>query len=255
MSMRGGRHVLIITPGAEVEARLYRRLMPVLVRFECEVQRVPDGVSIFEVVERSPFDLVVIGYPIEQPPLPALLKSIRWRESSCRYTPVLLVSDPIALGLADEYLNRGVNRVVLESATEWEFESVIGSLLAVEPRLSMTLPVKLGLPLAGKTERVVAQVDNLSASGMLVRGRWEVEVGAPLTFEFTPPGNTAPVSGTAEIVRTTKREREGLVGFGIQYVRFDGDGELQIERFLADRTTDPRVPLRETGRKWAAQQA
>ena len=78
------------------------------------------------------------------------------------------------MGLADEYLNRGVNRVVLESATDWEFESVIGSLLAVEPRLSMTLPVKLGLPLAGKTERVVAQVDNLSASGMLVRGRWEV---------------------------------------------------------------------------------
>jgi hypothetical protein len=252
--MTSGHNVLIFTPEAEYETEMYRRLMPALVRFECDVERVPDGVSVFEMVERTTFDLIVIGYPIEQPPLPALLKSIRWRESASRNTPVLLVSAPIARGLADEYINRGVNRVILESATDWEFENAVGALLEVEPRISMTLPVKLGLPLAGKIERVVAQADNLSTTGMLIRGRWEVEVGAPLTFEFTPPGRSAPLSGTAEVVRTTTREREGLIGFAIQYVRFDGDGAERISQFIAERTTDPMVALRETGRRWAAGQ-
>ena len=54
--------------------------------------------------------------------------------------------------MADEFVDRGVNRVVLESGTDWELASVIGALLEVEPRISITLPVKLGLPLAGKTD-------------------------------------------------------------------------------------------------------
>lgn len=249
-----GRKVLIVSQDSERETELYRRLMPCLIRFECEVQKRPPGVSVFEVVERTPFDLVVVGYPIEQPALPALLKSIRWRESACRNTPVLLFSTRIARRSAAEYVNRGVSRMLDEDATEWELESSIGALLEVEPRVSLTLPVKLGLPLGGKTERVVAQLDNISTSGMLIRGRWEVEVGAPLTFEVTLPGQTAPISGTAEVVRNTTREREGLTGFGIQFVRFDGDGERKIAEFISRRAADPKSSLRVVTTQRAAAQ-
>jgi hypothetical protein len=79
---------------------------------------------------------------------------------------------------------------------------------------------------------------------MLIRGRWEVEVGAPLTFEVTLPGHTSPISGTAEVVRATTREREGLTGFGIQFVRFDGDGEQRIAAFVASRSADPKSSVR-----------
>ncbi len=249
-----GRKVLIVSQDSGSETELYRRLMPCLIRFECEVQKRPAGVSVFELVERNPFDLVVVGYPIEQPALPALLKSIRWRESACRNTPVLLFSSRIARRKAAEHVNRGVSRMLDEDATEWELESAIGALLEVEARVSLTLPVKLGLPLGGKTERVVAQLDNISTSGMLIRGRWEVEVGAPLTFEVTLPGHTAPVSGTAEVVRTTTREREGLTGFGIQFVRFDADGEHRIAEFIARRASDPKSSVRVLASQRAAVQ-
>ncbi len=239
-----GRTVLIVSQDPERETELYRRLMPSLIRFGCEVQKSSPGVSVFEVVERTAFDLVVIGYPIQQPALPALLKSIRWRESACRNTPVLLFSTRTAKRRASEYVNRGVSRMVDDDATEWELESAIGALLQVEMRVSLTLPVKLGLPLGRKVERVVAQLDNLSTSGMLIRGKWQVEVGAPLTFEFTLPGHTAPISGTAEVVRTTTREREGLIGFGIQFVRFEGDGEQKLARFVAGRSADPKSSAR-----------
>jgi hypothetical protein len=128
-----------------------------------------------------------------------------------------------------------VNRVLLNDATDWELESALGDLLHVEPRVRVSLPVKLQLPLAGKVERVVAQSDNLSTSGMLIRGRWEVEVGLPVEFEFTPPGQRAPVRGTAEVVRPTTKEREGLVGFGIQFVRFSDDGRRRLAAFVEQR--------------------
>lgn len=238
------RKVLIVSQDAEGETELYRRLMPCLVRFDCEVQKRPPGMSVFELVEHNTFDLIVVGYPIEQPALPAMLKSIRWRESACRNTPVLLYSTHVARRRAAEYVNRGVSRMVDDDATEWELESAIGSLLEVEARVSLTLPVKLGLPLGGKTERVVAQLDNLSTSGMLIRGRWEVEIGAPLTFECTLPGQTAPIRGTAEVVRPTTREREGLTGFGIQFVRFEGDGAQRLADFISARTADPKSSVR-----------
>ena len=240
----GVRTVLIITQDTERETVLYRRLMPCLIRFGCEVQKSAPGVSVFELVERAAFDLIVIGYPIDQPALPALLKSIRWRESGCRNTPVLLFSTRTAKRSAAEYVNRGVSRMVDDDASEWELEAAIGALLEVEARVSLTLPVKLGLPLGGKIERVVAQLDNLSTSGMLIRGRWEVEVGAPLTFELTLPGQTAPVRGTAEVVRTTTREREGLVGFGIQFVRFEGDGAQKLAHFVDGRAADTKSLVR-----------
>jgi hypothetical protein len=249
-----GRKVLIVTQDAEGETELYRRLMPCLVRFECEVQKRPPGVSVFELVERNTFDLVVVGYPIEQPALPALLKSIRWRESACHNTPVLLYSTRVARRRAAEHVNRGVSRMVDDDATEWELESAIGALLEVEARVSLTLPVKLGLPLGGKTERVVAQLDNISTSGMLIRGRWEVEVGAPLTFEVTLPGHTAPICGTAEVVRKTTREREGLAGFGIQFVKFDGDGEQRVADFVTGRIADPKNSVRVLASRRAAVQ-
>jgi hypothetical protein len=235
----GGRRVLIIPAESGNDAELYRQLMPSLVQLQCDVQRPPPSTNLIELVEKNAFDLIVIGFPIDQPSLPALLKSIRWRESACRRSAVLLVSDGVARRRADAYLNRGASRVVLDDATDWELESVIGELLQVEPRVPLNLPVKLDLPLAGKVERVVAQLDNVSISGMLIRGQWDVEIGAPVKFEFTPPGERDPMRGTAEVVRPTTREREGLVGFAVRFVRFEQQGEVALDRFIQQRLLQP----------------
>ncbi len=226
------RRALIIPAREDGETDLYRRLLPALGNLECEASRLPGGVSPFQEVERTSYDLVILGYPLQRCELPALLKSIRWRESSCRNAAVLVLAERIALSRVKLLVNRGINRVLPDDATDWELESVLRDLLKVEPRLDLSLPVKLELWLAGKTERVVAQCDNLSASGMLIRGRWEVEIGSPATFELTPPGQPSPIRGTAEVVRPTLREREGLVGFGIQFVYFEGDGQQRLASFV-----------------------
>jgi hypothetical protein len=220
---------------------LLRLLMPSMVRFGCDAERVPEGANIVEFVERNVSDLIVIEFPIEQPSLPALLKSIRWRESACRRAAVLLVTGRVPRRLAEEYLNRGVNRVILDEATDWELESAIGDLLQVEPRVPLGQSVRLELPLAGKSERVMAQIDNVSSSGMLIRGRWDVEIGAPVAFEFTPPDERRSIRGLAEVVRPTVRKREGLVGYGLQFVRLENDGRQRLDRFIEQQRLLPEV--------------
>jgi DNA-binding NarL/FixJ family response regulator len=234
-----GRRVLVIAPDEEWERELLRLVMPPLSRVDCQITPGSKGFSVTDEVERSHFDLIVVGFPMAQPPMGDLLRSIRWKESACHESPVLLVTTDEHDLEAREYLNRGVNRTVLTDATEWEMDDALGELLAVEARVAASLLVKLELPLRDKVERVMAQLDNLSASGMLIRGHDEVQMGAPMPFEFALPGQPLPVRGLAKVVRPTTREREGLVGFAARFVRFDGDGEDRLKLFIERQAGTP----------------
>jgi hypothetical protein len=228
-------NVLLVPTEPGSETTMYRRFMPALVSLDCVIQQLPEDGSAMKYVEQNRFDLIVVGFPLERPDMPALLKSIRWRKSACRRAAVLLVTDRISKGRAEQFLNRGVNRVIVDDATDWELESSLGLLLKVEPRFSFALTVKLEIPLGGKTERVMAQIDNVSTTGMLVRGQWMVELGAPVRFEFMLPEQRHPVRGLAEVVRSTVREREGIAGFGLHFVRFDGDSGKRLDSWLNGR--------------------
>lgn len=235
----GERKVLVIPGGRTAETDLMRLLLPLLVPFRCGAELATGGYGVTAVVEHRRFDLVAVGFPIEEPPLTALLKSMRWKESACRRTPLMVVASRDRREQADEYVNRGVNRVISRDATDWEIDSALRDLLAVEPRVRYTTLVKIELPHGRRTEYTMAQLDNLSTSGMLIRGHGGVEVGAPMPFEMPLSGDPTPIRGLAEVVRPTTREREGLVGFAARFVRIDGDGADRLERFVRQRMVDP----------------
>jgi hypothetical protein len=235
----GDRSVLVLPAESRDKVELYRLLMPSLVRFGCSAHSVPEGTNVSQYLEQNAFDVVVIDFPEDKTKLPALLKSIRWRESASRRAGVLLVTARTARTRAEPYLKRGVSRVVFDDATDWEIEGILGDLLQVERRVDINTTVKLELPLAGKTEHVMAQIINVSTSGMLIRGHWEVEMGAPVTFEFTPPDSPQSLRGTAEVVRPTVREREGLVGFGVRFVSFQNQDRQLLEQYVQNRAKEP----------------
>ena len=232
------RKVLVIPGERARETDLMRLLMPLLVPYSCSTELSSEGYGVTATLERTRFDLVVVGFPIEEPPLPALLKSMRWKEAACRRTPLLVIASRAERQHADEYLGRGVNRVISREAADWEIDSALRELLAVEPRVRYSTLVKIELPHGRRTEFTMAQLDNLSTSGMLIRGHGEVEVGAPMPFEMPLSGDPTPIRGIAEVVRPTTREREGLVGFAARFVRIDGDGADRLERFVRQRMVD-----------------
>jgi hypothetical protein len=231
--MRYGERRVLVVPGAKGgETDLMRLLMPLLVPYGCATERSTEGYGVTAVIERKRFDLVVVGFPIEEPPMPALLKSMRWKESASRTTPLLVVANREERAAAEEFLNRGVSRVIGRDATDWEIDGVLRELLEVEPRIRYTTLIKLEVPHGRRTEYTMAQLDNLSTSGMLVRGHEDVQIGAPMPFEMPLSGDPTPIRGLAEVVRPTTREREGLVGFAARFVRIDGDGAARLHRFV-----------------------
>ena len=233
------RKVLVIPGDRTAETDLMRLLLPLLVPYRCGAELATEGYGVTAVVERRRFDLVVVGFPIEEPPLPGLLKSMRWQQSACRRTPLMVVSSRDYRDRADDFVSRGVNRVISRDATDWEIDSALRDLLAVEPRVRYTTLVKIELPHGRRTEYTMAQLDNLSTSGMLIRGHGDVEVGSPMPFEMPLSGDPTPIRGLAEVVRPTTREREGLVGFAARFVRIDGDGADRLDRFVRQRIVDP----------------
>ena len=76
------RKVLVIPGDRTAETDLMRLLLPLLVPFQCGAELSTEGYGVTAVVERRRFDLVVVGFPIEEPPLPGLLKSMRWQQSA-----------------------------------------------------------------------------------------------------------------------------------------------------------------------------
>jgi len=238
--MRYGERRVLVVPGATGgESDLMRLLMPLLVPYGCATERSPEGYGANAILERKRFDLVVVGFPIEEPPLPALLKSMRWKESASRSTPLLVVTTRSERESAEEFLSRGVNRVIGRDATDWEIDSVLRELLEVEPRVTYSTLVKLQVPHGRRTELTMAQLDNLSTSGMLIRGHGDVQIGAPVPFELPLSGDPTPIRGLAEVVRPTTREREGLIGFAARFVRIEGDGAERLRRFVEQRISSP----------------
>jgi hypothetical protein len=224
--------VLVVPGDPARESELLRVVMPHLARYGCLTERAAEGYGATQVLEQISFALVVVAAPIEEPPLRALVKSMRWKEAACRRTPLLVVSWPEGLWSAEEFLNRGVNRVIRHDMPDWDVARVVEELLAVEPRVRYSTLIKLEVPHHGRYESKMAQLDNLSTSGMLIRGPDHVEVGAPLPFEMPLSGDPTPIKGLAEVVRSTTREREGVTGFAARFVEIDDDGAARLERFV-----------------------
>jgi hypothetical protein len=224
--------VLIVASDRALQDAIHRRVSPVLMGYDCEVFRAPEGTALLELVQARKFDLIIVGHPMERPPLNDLLRSVRWAESACHGTPLVVFGEVAELATVELHRGRGVNRIVPLDAPDAVVQRTIADLLAVAPRLALKTMLRLEMFLDSATEKRVAQTDNLSATGMLVQGRSRYDEGTAFRFEFTPPGELRPIKGTGEVVRRTTPAREGVEGFAARFAEFEADGQDRLRRFL-----------------------
>ena len=89
--------------------------------------------------------------------------------------------------------------------------------------------------LAQGARRQLTVTENLSATGMLVRGATEFPVGSHLHFELLVPGLVPPILGEVEVARHTDHLRERIEGFGGKIVSFVGDGQARLQSLFTPR--------------------
>jgi CheY-like chemotaxis protein len=226
------KQVLVVSPDIAHDAAVFRKVAPFLLRLECELHRVPNGVSAIALVEETRFDLVVVVEPVESPTLSELVQRMRSRRSASRQAALIVLAVPGLESAAEGLMSHGVNRVCAHDVDDERLAVTMRELFAVAPRIPLASLVRVSLFARGRMEEVITQTENISASGMLLRGRLSYPVGTFLAFELTPPGIKDPIRGTAEVVRHTTPEREPVHGFAARFAMFDVDGHERLCDFI-----------------------
>jgi hypothetical protein len=230
--MEAVRHVLVVSSRISHDAEVFRRFFPALQQVDCELHRVPDGSDVLELVRSTSFDLLVLVLPLEQPPAEALIRAIRQEGSACRRSAVLVLMRPEHRLEAESLLEQGANRLLGLDDPGQEMAAVVSELLGVAPRVALRANLRIEFEPHEGDGRVRAEIDNLSISGMLVRGGGSLDRGTTLSFELWLPGEDEAIHGVAEVVRQAADAGGSGGGFAARFLAFRSVGRQRLEAFL-----------------------
>ena len=220
--------------GAETPA--LQRVVPMLLRSDFQIHRAAQATEALHLLGDSRFDLIIARYPLVDAPLSALVSGVRGSSSPSRTAGLLLLAEPAYVGDLAAFLGRGVNRVVNLDGPSDRLLHAVADLVGVAPRRMVRAVVDLELWMRRDMQRLLTLTDNVSSSGMLVRGGREFPVGAKVSFELMLPGGLAVIDGEAEVVRHTLVGAERLDGIGLAFLSFAGGAEQRLTAFLERRT-------------------
>ncbi|HHQ49704.1 MAG TPA: hypothetical protein ENK19_12580 [Acidobacteria bacterium] len=188
--------------------------------------------AVLDSVERVGFAAIVSAYPLSGAGFGILLSAMRSRASASRQAGLLLLVPRSHLETARSFLGRGVNRVLWEEESLGKVLAALKELMEVAPRVPVVAPARISLEFAGHPVSALCQTENLSLSGMLIRGCANCRPGMRVEFQLHLDGIEEPVAGVAEIARTTDPEREGMRGFGARFVKLRGDDISRLRSWL-----------------------
>jgi hypothetical protein len=225
----------LLLVGSETPA--LQRVVPMLLRSDFQIHRVDEAGEALRLLGDSRFDLVIARYPLVDAPLSALVNGIRGSISPSRAAGLLVLAGPAHVGDLAAFLGRGVNRVVTLDGPSDRLLHAVADLVGVAPRRMVRAVVELELWMRRGAQRLLTLTDNVSLSGMLVRGGREFPVGAKVSFELTLPGSLEALRGEAEVVRHTVVGVERLDGIGLAFLAFAAGGEQRLAAFLERRSS------------------
>jgi len=216
------QHVLVVGKDAGID-----RVLPILRRAEFGVHSVEPSPFLLDLVLSTPFELVIVAYPMNTVPLDDLVATIRDRGSACHSAGLLLLADPESLDDAQNQVDLGANRAICSDWSEARLLQSVSDLLDIAPRICMRVLLHTNLAISNINDRITFQTANVSISGALLQGTEKVMPSDNFTFLFRLPGGGL-VEGSAEVVRRTNRLREGVEGVGVRFVSLAGQSEQRL---------------------------
>jgi CheY-like chemotaxis protein len=235
MAAGNAKQVLV----TRVDDATHRRLSELLRRTTLALHYARWDSSTLELVEGTAFDVIIIGYPVSREALTRFLQSARAAGAACSRAGLVLITENEHSEAARALIGKGANRVITAAEVDTKLLSALEELAMPAPRVSVKMPARIQLFADGRPLRLMAQIQNLSASGMLLRGVTQFPVGTSFEFEMMLPDDPKPISGTAEITRTTEPMREPVQGVGVRFVSFEGSDRVRLEMFV-----DQHLPQR-----------
>ena len=216
--------VLALPPLAELA------LGPFLRRAGLEVSTPESAEAAIELLHEVPHRLVLVGHPLPDLSVAAFATVLRSKNSASRQAGLMVLTAGPPPDDVKALLGHGLNAVLPASAPPTEIQRRAAALLAVAPRVAIRVLVKVHVTVGTGERAILAQTENLSVSGMLVRSGRHPDVGTILPIELALPGDAQPIRCNGEVVRTVDRRREGVEGFAVRFTDLQPADRLRLER-------------------------
>ena len=216
----------------------FEALGAVLDRQEFEVVRMASPKSSVILAQAKPFDVMIFNAESRVGTLALVVDEIRDEKSASRKTPLLVLAEPSGTEAARDLVGRGVNRVMLLDDSPELIGRQVAALLDVAPRAAIRLSVRLKISVDDGTVEVLAEVVNLSVTGMLVETDTPFEPDEEVVVSIDLGGQWGSVSTKAVVVRQAYRASGGIDGIGIRFVGLALDSKTKIEGFLDEAFAD-----------------
>jgi hypothetical protein len=217
-----------------VDTDTFRRVSELLRPTEMEIHHASWDSTTLELVQTTAFDVIIIGYPVSPAALTRFLDTARAQASACNRAGLVLITEDEYTDAARSLLGRGANRVVSAGFLEGALLPAVNELASPAPRVPVRVPARIKLFADGRPLRIMAQIENMSSSGMLLRGVTQFPIGTNFDFEILIPNDATSITGTAEITRITNPVHETVHGVGVRFVSFGGSDRVRFEMFIDD---------------------
>ena len=158
------------------------RLQTLLSRRMIEANRIPSGAGALILTGNLSYDLIVIQHPLPDLATEDFLAALRTLDSTSTNSPVLIVAGETEIEEVARSFDGSLVKALSTEADQTEFHGAVSSLLGVSPRYTARVMVQIEVGLENGVTTRMYQAENLSESGMLLRGGRELPVGTPIRF-------------------------------------------------------------------------
>ena len=208
------------------DASTFAKVKDAIQGSDINLQMAPWNDNTLELVQNTSFDAIIIGFPGPITALRRFIQCVRSPGSACQRSGVVLLSEPRHLEAAQTFvgIGAGINRAICASDMNETLAHALLEISAVAPRSPLRAPTRVVLHLDQRPLRTFCQTENVSETGMLLRGFGHYPPGTTIDFEINIPGQSDPIRGQATIARTTNVPSEMMEGVGARFNDFrDGD--------------------------------
>lgn len=222
------RHVLLV--GLSPEA--LDSVTPALHEGSFAVHSVDGSPFVLDLIRGTAFELLVVAFPNESLPIEEVVDAARCSGSMCESAGLIIVSSPNHVDDALQWIDYGVNRIVTLDWPRSRIWQAFSDLLAIAPRIELSVPIQLSLPREIARDAILLQTSNVSETGALLTGFRTLPLGTRFQFILNLPGGEMPIRGSAEVVRRAEADRENVDGFGVRYLNLSGESREVLAGFI-----------------------
>jgi hypothetical protein len=218
-----------------VDAVLYGQMSELISSRGVDAVYLPWDDEAFELAFSTQFDVIVARYPAPGADFGRFLSAVRSQQSPSRRAGLIVIAASGTVEAASQFIGRGVNRVLSERSSHSVLLRMFKELLEVAPRVPVRTTARITADVDRGPQNAYCQTENLSATGMLLRGWAHYPVGITFDFELAVPGQGEPIRGQATVTRVTDSTREKFNGFGARFDSLHDSDQQRLEAFISEQ--------------------